>query len=749
MKKLILSSLLIIVFLMQYEAISQKEANNFYFGDYCGITFNPDNIPKAVTDGAMITDEGCATISDWQGNLLFYTDGTRVWHRKHGLMPHGNGLHGDTSSTQSAVIIPKPHSPYIYYIFTVDEQGKPNGLSYSEVDMRLNNGDGDINDIKNVKLTTPVCEKITAVKHKNGVDIWIIAHEWNSNRFFAYLLTESGVINNPVISATGTVHTGSTMNAAGYMKTSPNGKSIAVAIYETGIFELCDFDNATGLIKNPIPFNIPDNLHCYGLEFSPDGSKLYVSRVGDYSGIYQVDVSAGDSTAIANSIVTIVENPFAWLYHAMQYAPDNKIYIAKRKQTFLSSIEFPNKKGDMCGFKENAVDLNGRICRAGLPTFNQSFIDIFLEIQGTTSLCEGDTISLHARSYDSCTYHWTGPNGFSSDELNITIPNAKVVNTGYYKATLKYKNLTKTDSIYVNVISTVANILEGTKIHICDGEVITVHCGNDPNLYKIQWSDGSTETTLSIKKSGNYFLRVENSLGCIDTTFFVVTSGTIIKAWLPDTSSEIGTTNFCIPLKILKENQCNITETLSFNAEIRYEASALLPMNVTGNIVNGERIINLTGDKITLTNDEMVIGNLCGTVLLAKNDKTLLRLTKFEFVGMDYSYEINDGSLTISGLCQRGISRLQTLSPAFMNIDPNPVNQSTIIRYNLPAASNIKLSLFNQLGEEVSVLMNDYESSGEHNYQLSIVNYQLNTGLYFLRLQTENEILTDKIFVAK
>jgi hypothetical protein len=72
-------------------------------------------------------------------------------------MANGYGLLGNRSSTQSAIIVPKPRNPYVYYIFTVDEPnelnadettsmtGTPNnGLNYSQVDMRLNNGLGDI-----------------------------------------------------------------------------------------------------------------------------------------------------------------------------------------------------------------------------------------------------------------------------------------------------------------------------------------------------------------------------------------------------------------------------------------------------------------------------------------------------------------------------------------------------------------------------------------------------------------------------
>ena len=99
---------------------SQGEANNWYFGQRAGITFNTTP-PTALTDGMLDTLEGCTTISDATGNLLFYTDGSNIYTRNHTIMQNGTGLKGDFSSTTSALIVPQPNTPGIYIIFTVDE----------------------------------------------------------------------------------------------------------------------------------------------------------------------------------------------------------------------------------------------------------------------------------------------------------------------------------------------------------------------------------------------------------------------------------------------------------------------------------------------------------------------------------------------------------------------------------------------------------------------------------------------------
>ena len=123
--------------------IAQKQTNNWYFGKNAGITFNT-NPPSALTDGQLDTWEGCASISDNFGNLLFYTDGSTIYNKSHTVMPHGTGLMGDASSSQSAIIIPHPTSLNLFYVFTVPAS-TTEGLRYSLIDMTLDGGLGDVN----------------------------------------------------------------------------------------------------------------------------------------------------------------------------------------------------------------------------------------------------------------------------------------------------------------------------------------------------------------------------------------------------------------------------------------------------------------------------------------------------------------------------------------------------------------------------------------------------------------------------
>ncbi len=113
MKRLLLILILICAANPVY---SQGEASNWYFGFGAGIQFDQGSGNLTVLDnGQLFTNEGCASISTNDGQLLFYTDGSTVYNRMHQVMLDGFGLYGDASSTQSAIIVPKPNDINSYF----------------------------------------------------------------------------------------------------------------------------------------------------------------------------------------------------------------------------------------------------------------------------------------------------------------------------------------------------------------------------------------------------------------------------------------------------------------------------------------------------------------------------------------------------------------------------------------------------------------------------------------------------------
>ena len=283
------------------QLVAQKEAGNWFFGVNAGLDFN-SGTPMNLSGSELISNEGCATISDRNGNLLFYSDGNTIWNRSHNILQNGDNLLGHHSSTQAALIIPKPGSRTLYYVVTVD---KPNyylteddpisGINYTLVDMTLDGGlGGVVNNQKNEHLVTynpnnstenefKCSEKITAVLHADGISYWAITHF--IDKFYAFKIDYNGIHATPVISSTGqTVNPalddeGINKTAIGYLKVSPNGKKLAIAHSSTtagsprtgtkksGKVFLYDFNAANGSVTNVQ--SLISSEYPYGVEFSP------------------------------------------------------------------------------------------------------------------------------------------------------------------------------------------------------------------------------------------------------------------------------------------------------------------------------------------------------------------------------------------------------------------------------------------------------------------------------------------------
>jgi hypothetical protein len=364
-------NLLIICLLISCAGFSQQETSSWYFGVYAGLHFQ-GTIVTATPTNTLVTNEGCSAISDQAGNLLFYTDGITVWDKLHTVMPNGTGLMGGASSTQSALIVPQPGSNNLYYIFTVDEIGGPNGFRYSIVDMSLQSGNGDVTNSKNILVLNNVTERLTAVKQANGIDYWVAVHEWGTDAFYVYALTSAGLLLSPVVSNVGMIHTTTMIqNTYGQMKFSFCGDKIALAAGYLDTVEIFDFDNATGMISNPV--SLPLFAHVYGLEYSPNQQFLYVSTYDPLATLVQFDLTAGNAAAILATKVILSSTPDIY---GLQIGADNKIYVCRSFSTFLGVINDPSIAGTGCNYVDNGIDLDpafmGVTSALGLPGFVQS-----------------------------------------------------------------------------------------------------------------------------------------------------------------------------------------------------------------------------------------------------------------------------------------------------------------------------------------------------------------------------------------
>ena len=336
------------------------------------------------------------------------------------------------------MVVPIPQSKTLYYIFTADNEGQQNGLCYSILDMSLENGFGDITT-KNVQLYTPTTEKITAVRHRNRKDIWLVSHGLSNNTFYSYLITEKGLEMKPVVCQSGHIIDMNPQSSAavGYMKASPNGEYLGLSHSNLNLVELFNFNSETGLVDNPVCF--PDYCWAYGLEFSKDSKKMYfTSKVcgGGGAYIYQIDLSIKESSEIVKSVVQIQKTTYRLF--ALQLAPNGKIYISKF-DTYLPVINHPEKKRLDCDYEEIGIQLKTGSTMVGLPTFMQSYFDELQAVSFSSTLaCGTEPVSFKVNAkIDIQSILWDFGDGKTSDVANAVHAYSS---SGSYQVTLTVRN---------------------------------------------------------------------------------------------------------------------------------------------------------------------------------------------------------------------------------------------------------------------------------------------------------------------
>jgi hypothetical protein len=79
---------------------------------------------------------------------------------------------------------------------------------------------------------------------------------------------------------------------------------------------------------------------------------------------------------------------------------------------------------------------------------------------------------------------------------------------------------------------------------------------------------------------------------------------------------------------------------------------------------------------------------------------------------------------------------------------PNPFNPSTILRYNIPRASQVTLRVYNVLGQEVATLVNGEKLAGSYQVRLNAKG-DMASGVYYYRLEAGSFVQTRKLVLVK
>lgn len=525
--------------------------SKWYFGDNAGVQFQGGQA-SVLTDGKLKTLEGTSVFSDKKGKLQFYTDGLVIYNRDgnpmtvKGSPQDTTKLAGNQRSTQSVLIVQQPgckSCEFIYYVFTTQEINDTTRiLSYSIVDMRLNGGKGEIVE-KNIPITTQTTERLTSAMNPRDSTYWVVSHDFNNNVFKVSHLTKQGLSparNYPI----GLPHDAAT-KGEGQMKISPDGTKIAVVVPgpPRNFVEIFNFSDSTGAITGP-PLRLdlgPAPPSAYGLEFSPDGTKVYISMKGDTakkapSLLLQYDLTLQDSLFVANSR-TVIDSSLTEIFGSLQFAPDNKIYLAKQGSKNLGVISQPNGNTKMeVGYTSSGFDLGGKISQLGLPNLVQNEIQ-----QGSgpgisaSDTCFGDKTQLQAGPWCQernekyrWKYEYNGPTQFSGPTARLQMQAAiaatnwdtplsqavaqtthKYPRPGTYNVALYIQNDCK-DTLIIQALTIKANPKAnlGADINECKNSV-TLNSGNDVPGAEYYWFRNNVllpalTPQISVTTSGNY-----------------------------------------------------------------------------------------------------------------------------------------------------------------------------------------------------------------------------------------------------
>jgi hypothetical protein len=289
--------------------------------DFAGIVIDFNTSPPDIYHEfrEMNFSQANASICDTAGNLLFYTNGIYIANALGEPMENGTGLNPGPHAeqwqdygyilTQGALALPVPERDSLYYLLHADKELTPDmsdivseNFRYSLIDMR---GDGGLGSVveKNAPIKSGSFQlgKLTAAKHANGRDWWVLLREHRTSRFFRFLVTPTGVvelddqqIGPPIL-----------RNGVGQACFSPQGDKYAVYesidLVEGHYLNIYGFDRCTGLLNTPLQFNMVDSAWSGGAAFSPSGRFLYVSS---FRYLYQYDLEAADIEA---SRITVAE----------------------------------------------------------------------------------------------------------------------------------------------------------------------------------------------------------------------------------------------------------------------------------------------------------------------------------------------------------------------------------------------------------------------------------------------------------
>jgi hypothetical protein len=358
--------------------------------DRFSLDFKGEHPVAAYQDRTMNIDATMSSFSDSLGNLVLYTNGIYLANSQHELIENGDSLNpGEFAWTwrdngypnrNSHLLFQHPGNPSQYVLFHTAWKSHPTlvlaviPLYYTLIEIDPSTGTELVLE-KNIPLVDGdeiTLGTLTAVKHANGRDWWILVAEKSKNIFYSVLLDADGVQE---VQSQELLPDLPSLNSSAIITFSPDGSQLARYQVNHGLY-VYNFDRCTGLLEdNPVFIPMPETTLGGGLAYSPNGRFIYLTSK---THAFQLDLWEDEWPADTVAQFNGYSDPSQALFNLLQAGPDGKIYMNTFGTTkVLHTIDLPNLKGSACKVIQPGVHLPyyNYATSANFPNFRLGPVD--------------------------------------------------------------------------------------------------------------------------------------------------------------------------------------------------------------------------------------------------------------------------------------------------------------------------------------------------------------------------------------
>ncbi len=540
LKKVIIQRILIFILLQQFFCFSQKETLHWPVGNFKHLDFSQgtpilNNIPQ------FYNFEASASISDENGNWLYYSNGHHVFDVNHNIITNGDSItqgYGDNtasifSSTQGCVFEKIPKKNNLLLLFTLDSFESGHNLKYNIIDKSLNKV---IVKKKPLIMDKVLIEKMILANHCNHIDKWLIVIEGKGDLlyknessgykdvvFHSILITENGVQQKP-ISTTINLNENNFIQFFGQMKINNKGDQLVMGDLQ-GI-SLFQFDNATGVVTFNKHIDFQSSFtYKYGIEFSPNDKVVYADE---------------------NQIDLTNNNFYNYLGKSqssqLQIGADDKIYRFTLPDSnsvgggFMSNgpwvlsierINQPNNLNVNCNYEPNFFQfVDSGFYAHALPNIPQHFFNRNKAEFAYNSTCSGNSVEMFLNNtsipFDSIIWEVNGATFMNEDTISYSFPSE-----GSYSVTCHVvKDSLSFTSNQCVIICGNSDVILPKKIDLCLLDSVILNTMNTCSINYL-WNTGDTTSAIVIKDEGVYWIKTTNVCGVSYDTVIVTKEGCI------------------------------------------------------------------------------------------------------------------------------------------------------------------------------------------------------------------------------